>query len=186
MAKQYPCLDEALTGFIARQGIFFTATATAESRVNLSPREGSALRVLGPNAACYLDQTGSGAETAAHLHADGRMTIMFCAFQGPPMILRLYGRGTSLPRGGADYAALLASHYAGQEPPGARQIVRLDLDLVQTSCGYGVPLFQPQGERDNLHRWAVAKGEDGLAAYRAEKNARSIDGLPSFLPGTEA
>lgn len=186
MAKQYPGLDEALTAFIQRQGIFFTATAAMGTRVNVSPREGSALRVLGPNAVCYLDQTGSGAETAAHLRADGRMTIMFCAFEGAPMILRLYGRGSSLPRGGADYATLLDGAFGNEEPPGARQIVRLDVDLVQTSCGYGVPLYEPRGERPNLRRWATAKGEDGLRDYRAQKNARSIDGLPTGLPDTEA
>lgn len=181
MAKQLPCLDDALIAFIGRQGIFFTASAAAGTRINISPREGAALRVLGPNAVCYLDQTGSGAETAAHLLADGRLTIMFCAFQGPPLILRLYGRGVSLPRGGADYAALLASAYGGEEPPGARQIVRLDFDLVQTSCGYGVPLYEPAGERDNLRRWATARGADGMAQYRAEKNALSLDGLPTGL-----
>ncbi|MBL6457131.1 pyridoxamine 5'-phosphate oxidase family protein [Belnapia sp. T6] len=182
MAKQFPRIEPAHAEFIGRQRIFFTASATAESRVNVSPREASALRLLGPNAVCYLDQTGSGAETAAHLRADGRPTIMVCAFEGPPLILRLYGRGQSLPRGTAGYAALLADHY-GEEPPGARQIVRLEIDLVQTSCGYGVPLFAPMGERPNLRRWAEAKGEAGLIAYRAEKNTRSLDGLPALPAG---
>jgi len=170
-----------LRDFILRQRIFFTASASAAagSRVNVSPREAAALRVLGPNAVCYLDQTGSGNETAAHLLADGRLTLMFCAFEGPPMILRLYGHGEALPRGGPDYAALLASAYDGEEPLGARQIIRLEIGMVQTSCGYGVPLFAPAGDRPNLQRWAKAKGEEGLAAYRAEKNARSIDGLPT-------
>ena len=181
MAKQFPHIEPAHAEFIGRQRIFFTASATAESRVNVSPREASALRLLGPNATCYLDQTGSGAETAAHLRADGRLTIMFCAFEGPPLILRLYGRGQSLPRGTAGYAALLAEHYAGEEPPGARQIVRLEIDLVQTSCGYGVPLFAYKGERPSLDRRAEAKGEEGLEAYRRENNARSIDGLPTGL-----
>lgn len=181
MARQFPAISPELAAFIRRQPIFFTGTAAPGTRVNISPREGAALRVLGPNAACYLDQTGSGAETAAHLRADRRITLMLCAFEGPPMILRLYGQGTSLPRGTPDYDAILAGHYDGCEPPGARQIIRVDVDLVQTSCGYGVPLFGHLGDRDTLRDWALRKGEDGLAAYRAEKNATSIDGLPTGL-----
>ena len=181
MARQFPAISPDLADFIGRQPIFFTGTAAQGSRVNISPREGAALRVLGPNAACYLDQTGSGAETAAHLAADGRITLMLCAFAGPPMILRLYGRGRSLPRGTAAYDAILTEHYDGREPMGARQIIRVDVDLVQTSCGYGVPLFEHTGDRDTLRDWAARKGEAGLAAYRAEKNAASIDGLPTGL-----
>ena len=159
--------------------MFFTGSAAPGARVNISPRGTEALRVLTPNAVAYLDQTGSGNETAAHLRADGRLTLMFCAFEGPPMILRLYGRGRVLPRGGAEYARLLAAEFGGAEPPGARQIVALDVDLVQTSCGFGVPLFEYGGERASLTRWAEAKGEAWLEAYRREKNARSMDGLPT-------
>jgi hypothetical protein len=179
MAQQFPALEDKHRAFIARQHIFFTATAAVGARVNISPRGTDALVVLGPRQVAYLDQTGSGNETAAHLRADGRLTIMLCAFEGPPLILRLYGHGRALPRGGAEYAALLADAYAGVEPPGARQIVLLDIDLVQTSCGYGVPMFEHTAPRPTLLRWAEAKGEDGLAEYRARKNARSIDGLPA-------
>ncbi len=186
MAKQFPAIDDAQRDFIARQHIFFTASATAESRVNISPREAACLRVLTPNRVAYLDQTGSGAETAAHLHADGRMTIMFCAYAGPPLILRLYGRGHTLTRGTQAYAETLATAFDNQESPGARQIVVLDIDLVQTSCGYGVPLFEHTGDRPTLRRWAESKGDSGLAAYRAEKNAISIDGLPTHLVGDAA
>lgn len=136
--------------------------------------------MLGGNAVAYLDRTGSGNETAAHLRADGRMTIMFCAFSGPPLILRLYGQGRAWPRGGAPYAELLRTAFGGEEPPGARQIVRLEADLVQTSCGFGVPLFDHAGDRPNLDRWARAKGKEGLVDYRREKNMRSIDGLPTW------
>lgn len=181
MARQFPAIQPVVAEFIARQRIFFTATAAPGARVNVSPREGAALRVLSPNAVCYLDQTGSGAETATHLRADGRITLMLCGFEGPPMILRLYGRGAVVPRGTPDYAAILAAHYDAQEPPGARQIVRIEVDLVQTSCGYGVPLFEHVGDRATLQDWARRKGEDGLAAYRAEKNAASLDGLPTGL-----
>jgi hypothetical protein len=179
MAKQFPALEAGHIDFIARQHIFFTASATADSRINISPREGSALRVLGPNAACYLDQTGSGAETAAHLKADGRMTIMLCSFEKTPMIMRLYGHGRSLLRGTADYDDLLASAFGGEESPGARQIVCLDIEMVQTSCGYGVPFFDFVSERAQLKTWAAAQGPDGVAAYRAKKNLASIDGLPT-------
>ncbi|WGF89229.1 pyridoxamine 5'-phosphate oxidase family protein [Marinivivus vitaminiproducens] len=181
MAKQFPSITPKHDAFIRRQHVFFTASAAASGRVNVSPRETGALRILDPNAVCYLDQTGSGSETAAHLLADGRLTLMFCAFEGPPLILRLYGRGESIVRGTQAYAHLLAEHYGGLEPLGARQIVRLAIDLVQTSCGFGVPLFDYKAERDNLHRWAAARGDDGLRAYQREKNAFSMDGLPTGL-----
>jgi hypothetical protein len=181
MGKQFASMTPAHRDFIARQRIFFTASAAATSRVNVSPRPTDALRVLDERTVVFLDLTGSGSETAAHLRADGRITLMFCALDEPPNILRLYGRGTSLPRNTSDYAALLASVYGNQEPLGARQIVRIDIDLVQTSCGYGVPLFEYSGERDTLRRWAEQKGEAGLQEYWRQKNARSLDGLPTGL-----
>ncbi|HWK46502.1 MAG TPA: pyridoxamine 5'-phosphate oxidase family protein [Stellaceae bacterium] len=181
MAKQFPQIEPAHHDFILRQRMFFTASASAGAHVNVSPKGLDALRVLGSNAVAYLDRTGSGNETAAHLLADGRLTLMFCAFEGSPLILRLYGNGRVLPRGGADYARLLAEAFDGVEPPGARQIVLLDVDRVQTSCGFGVPLFEYGGERPTLTRWAEAKGEAGLEAYRREKNARSMDGLPTGM-----
>lgn len=181
MAKDYPALTPHLRDFIARQHMFFTASAAAGTRVNISPRSTDFFRVLGDNSACYLDRTGSGNETAAHLKADGRLTIMFCAIDGPPMILRLYGRGTVLARDSAAYDALLTAQFRDTEPLGARQIVRLDFDLVKTSCGYGVPLFDYQGERDQMDRWAEAKGPDGIEAYWRDKNLVSMDGLPTGL-----
>lgn len=180
MAKQFPHITDAHRDFISRQYVFFTASAAEGTRVNLSPKPTNAFRVIGDNAVAYLDRTGSSNETAAHLLADGRLTIMFCAFEGAPLILRLYGQGRVLQRDTGEYKALLTDAF-GEEPLGARQIVLLDVDLVQTSCGFGVPLFDYHGERHNLDRWAEAKGEEGLAAYRLEKNARSMDGLPTGL-----
>lgn len=185
MAKQFPRIDPAHREFVARQHIFFAASAAPGARVNMSPRGTDALRLLGDNAACYLDETGSGNETAAHLLADGRLTLMFCAFQGPPMILRFYGRGRVLLRGTAEYRALLASAYDGQETPGARQIVHQEIDLVVTSCGFGVPLFEHVGDRPTLRRWAASKGEAGLDEYRAEKNMVSLDGLPTGMAASQ-
>jgi len=132
-------------------------------------------------AVAYLDQTGSGNEAAAHLRADGRLTIMFCAFEGAPMILRLYGRGRTLPRGTGEYAHLLATAFNGDEPPGARQIVVLDVESVQTSCGYSVPLYDYKDERPTLRNWASRKGDDGIREYWREKNVASIDGLPTGM-----
>jgi hypothetical protein len=185
MGKQFPAMIPAHHEFIAKQRIFFAATATASSRVNVSPRPTDALRVLDDSTVLYLDLTGSGSETAAHLRVDGRITLMFCAFEQPPNILRLYGRGNSFPRTTGEYASLLASAFHNEEPPGARQIVRIDIDLVQTSCGYGVPLFDYVGERETLRRWAEHKGEAGLEEYWRLKNARSIDGLPTGLVDEE-
>ncbi|WP_417308388.1 pyridoxamine 5'-phosphate oxidase family protein [Devosia sp.] len=183
MAKDYPALNERLTRFIGEQHIFFTATSAAGARINLSPRSTDLFRVLNDNAACYLDRTGSGNETAAHLKADGRMTIMFCAVAGPPLILRLYGQGRVIARGSDEYASLLSVEFDDTEPLGARQITRIDFDLVKTSCGYGVPLMGYDGERDQMDRWAEAKGPEGIRDYWADKNMVSQDGLPTgFKP----
>jgi Pyridoxamine 5'-phosphate oxidase len=181
MAKVLPTIDAACRDFITRQRIFFTASAAPGSRVNLSPRGTDSFAVLDDLTVAWLDRTGSGAETAAHLKADGRLTVMFCAFDGPPNILRLYGRGESLRPGSEAYREVLASAFGGAAPLGTRQIVRLRVDRVQTSCGYGVPLFDYRGERPSMENWARSKGEEGLKAYRRENNAVSIDGLPTGL-----
>jgi hypothetical protein len=181
MAQRFTGLEPKHFDFIARQHVFFTASAAPTGHVNVSPRSTDMLRILGPNRAMYLDRTGSGNETAAHLLADGRLTIMLCAFDGPPLVMRLYGRGRVIRRGGAEYATLLAIHYGDTEPLGARQMVLLDFDIVQTSCGYGVPFHDYVGERPTMDKWAIAKGPDGLEAYWHEKNQRSIDGFPTGL-----
>jgi Pyridoxamine 5'-phosphate oxidase len=181
VAKQFTGIEPAHREFILRQKIFFNASAASTGRVNVSPRDVASLRVIDRNNVLYLDLTGSGNETAAHLRADGRLTLMFCAFEGAPMILRLYGKGRIAPRGSPEYRAILTQEFADNEPPGARQIVVLDVDLVQTSCGYGVPLFEYAGERQTLTRWAEAKGEAELEEYRRQKNSVSIDGLPTGL-----
>jgi Pyridoxamine 5'-phosphate oxidase len=181
MGKQFNSIEPAHREFIERQHIFFTASAADEGHVNVSPKDAAALRILGERCVAYVDVTGSGNETAAHLLADGRLTLMFCAFEGAPMILRLYGRGRVLPRGSAAYRELLASHFGGAERAGARQMIVLDVDRVQTSCGYGVPLFDYVEERQTLTRWAASKGDAGLEEYRRLKNSVSIDGLPTGL-----
>ena len=181
MGDRFPSLADKHREFIRRQRIFFAASAAPNARVNISPRGTDAFAIIDQRTVAYLDRTGSGNETAAHLKADGRLTIMFCAFDGPPNILRLYGRGEVLRRGSPGYADLLESAFQGVEPAGARQIVRLDIDLVQTSCGYGAPLFEYRGERPSLDNWARSKGEEGLEAYRRETNMLSIDGLPTGL-----
>ncbi len=185
MAKFYSRLNDTLRAFIGGQKIFFTATAPAEGRINLSPKGMDTFRCLDEGRVAYLDLTGSGNETAAHLLADGRLTLMFCAFEGPPLILRLYGRSRILRRGGPEYTRLLASDFGGVEPLGARQMVQLDIELVQTSCGYGVPLYEYTGERPTLIKWAEAKGPEGLKTYRRQKNTRSLDGLPTGLSEDE-
>jgi hypothetical protein len=181
MAKQFSSIEPAHLDFIARQHIFFTASAAPTGRVNVSPKDTAALRVLSPSRVVYLDLTGSGNETAAHLRLQGRMTIMFCAFEGAPLILRLYGQGRVLPRGSAEYTGLLRTQFNNDERPGSRQMILLDVETVQTSCGYGVPLFDYVSERETLTRWAAAKGTDGLREFWRTKNALSIDGFPTGL-----
>jgi hypothetical protein len=186
MSKLFSAIEPAHLDFIARQRIFFTASAAPAGRVNVSPKDAAALRILTPNRAVYLDVTGSGNETAAHLRIQNRLTLMFCAFEGAPLILRLYGRGRALARGSAEYAELLRTEFNDEERPGARQMILLDVESVQTSCGYGVPLFDYVAERPTLTRWAEAKGPDGLNEYWRAKNAVSIDGLPTGLVGEES
>ncbi len=178
MARFYPALEAKHRGFIAVQKLFFTATGTSDSRLNLSPKGMNSLRVLSDSRVAYLDLTGSGNETAAHLKHDGRMTMMWCSFDADPLILRLYGRGRVVRRQDAEWAEL-RPHFAAL--PGERQIIVLDINAVQTSCGYAVPTYTYIGERDTLARWAEKKGAVGLLDYWREKNQVSIDGLPTDL-----
>jgi len=178
MAQQFARIEPHHKSFIEAQKIFFVASAAPAGRVNVSPKGMASFAVLGDNDVAYLDCTGSGSETRAHLLAceDRRLTLMFCAFDGDPVILRLYGRGQSHLRGSGEYAALI-SHF--QEMPGARQIIRLAVDLVQTSCGMAVPLFDYRAERQNLVRHWTRQGLENLRKYWLKKNMRSLDGLPT-------
>jgi hypothetical protein len=178
MARFYQVLEDRHRDFISAQKLFFTATAPADGRINLSPKGMDSLRVLDSKRVAYLDLTGSGTETAAHLRHDGRMTLMFCSFDAEPLILRLYGRGHVVRRQDAAWAEL-RRHFPALA--GERQLIVLDIDSVQTSCGYAVPLFDYRGERDTLARWAEKKGPTGLLDYWREKNTLSIDGLPTGL-----
>ena len=180
MAKFYQRLDDALRDFIGEQKIFFTATAPADGRINLSPKGMDTLRCLDDRTIAYLDLTGSGNETAAHLAADGRMTVMMCSFSESPLILRLYGRGRVVRPGDAEWDAL-RPHFPAL--PGERQIVVLDLESMQTSCGFAVPVYELKRERPMLVEWTLKKGEDGIREYRREKNQVSIDGLPAYPEG---
>jgi hypothetical protein len=183
MAKFYDSITPELRTFIAAQHIFFTASAAASGRVNLSPKGMDTLRVLDERTVAYLDATGSGNETAAHLKADGRLTIMLCSFDAAPAILRLYGRGRLVfPR---DPAWVELRPLWG-DLPGERQIVVLDVESLQTSCGFGVARYEFKGERLALRDWAEAKGEEALTAYRRKHNRLSIDGFASETTDTES
>lgn len=178
MAKTYPCITPEIAAWVARQPVFFVATAplSAQGHVNCSPKGLDSFRVLDPATVAYVDLTGSGAETAAHLRENGRIVLMFCAFDGAPKIVRLHGRGEIVVPSSAPWAGLsarLPSH------PGMRAIVRVNVTRVSDSCGFGVPTMSLVGDRDVMDRWVQTKGLANLPAYRREKNARSIDGLPT-------
>lgn len=178
MARFYPALEDKHRSFIAAQKIFFTASAPPDGHINLSPKGMDSLRVIDANCVAYLDLTGSGNETAAHLKHDGRLTLMFCSIDADPFILRLYGRGRVMRQQDATWAQWRA-HF--ETLPAERQIIVLDIESVQTSCGYAVPMFDYRGEREVLVRWAEKKGTLGLLAYWREKNQKSIDGLSTGL-----
>ncbi len=179
MSKQLDCISEELAAWLPRQHVFFVATAplSGEGHVNCSPKGGDCFRVLDSMQVAYLDFTGSGAETAAHLRENGRIVLMFCAFEGRPNIVRLHGHGEVLTPDSPEFEAL-ASDFPSN--PGARALVRVRVSRVSTSCGFAVPFLEFGSDRDTLDQWSAAKGQEGLAEYRQSKNARSIDGLPAL------
>lgn len=179
MARFASSLTPAHRDFIAAQKIYFIASAPAAGRVNLSPKGIDTFRVLSPTRVGYLDVTGSGNETAAHLLENGRLTVMMCSFDAAPLIFRIYGRGCSVQP--ADTAWIQLRPLFGPTLPGERQLIIVEIESIQTSCGFGVPFFTYTGERETLIDYAVKKGPEGMAAYRGEKNTRSIDGLPTGL-----
>jgi hypothetical protein len=178
MGELFNGIDAPLQAFIEAQKIFFVATAPLEGdgHVNVSPKGLDSLRVLGARELAYLDYVGSGAETIAHVKDNGRITLMWCAFDGPPRIVRIHGRGRILDPTGHDYHVLRPRF---PDHPHGRAIVAVAVERVSDSCGYGVPLYEFRGERTQLPAWADRKGADGLVTYQTEKNARSIDGLPA-------
>jgi hypothetical protein len=180
MATVYTSISDKIADFIRVQPIFFVASAplTPQGHINLSPKGLDCFRILSPQQVAYLDITGSGNETSAHLEENGRITFMFCSFNTAPMILRLFGRGrVILPNTHA--WSQFAAHFS--EYPGVRQIIVADITRVQTSCGFAVPQMELVKQRDTLFRWVEAQGEEGLAAFQCEHNRISIDGLHSSL-----
>lgn len=178
MGQQYNSIPEKMIEFIRRQHLFFVGTATADSRVNISPKGMDSLRVLDANRVVWLNVTGSGNETAAHVQQVPRMTIMFAAFEGSPLILRLYGQARVIHHNDAEWPALCALF---KSTPGARQIFDLKIDLVQSSCGMAVPFYDYVEDREQLKNWAVNKGEQGIKDYWQNKNQLSLDGLATHI-----
>ena len=178
MSNWYDQITPELKEFIAAQKVFFVATAPTTGRINLSPKGMDTFRVLSPKRAIYLDITGSGNETAAHLLDNGRITLMFCSFDKTARIARLYGRGRPIHRHDArwpEYFALFPPE------PGVRQIMQIDVESAMTSCGYGVPLMETLTERETLRKYWEKRDQQTLTAYQHKENERSIDGLPTGL-----
>ena len=172
-------IEEREAAFIARQRVFFVATAPSgpDGHVNLSPKGlAGTFQIIDPTTVAYLDLTGSGAETIAHLRDNGRIVLMFCALDGPPRIVRLHGRGEAVLPDDPRFSALRARF---PDQPGVRSVILVSVERVSDSCGFGVPVYAYQHERDDLPRWAGRKGPEELARYQREKNATSIDGLPA-------
>jgi hypothetical protein len=178
MGQQYLEISEKNIQFINEQKIYFVGTATQNSRVNISPKGMDSFKVLGPNRVIWLNVTGSGNETAAHVQENNRMTIMFLAFDGSPNILRLYGQAKVIHKNDIEWSEL-SSHFTLL--PGARQIFDLSVDLVQNSCGMSVPFFNYDQDRSQLKDWATKKGDDGIKKYWEKKNQKSIDGLETKI-----
>lgn len=183
MGRTYESLEGRLGQFLLRQPVFFVATAPlgGGGHVNCSPKgNDGCLAVLGPQQIAYQDLTGSGSETIAHLRENGRIVVMFCAFEGPPRIVRIHGRGRVVLDGDPEWEAL-----AGRFPArlGMRAVIVVDAERISDSCGYAVPLMDFQAHRSNLEHWAEEKGPEGLVAYREEKNALSLDGLAALPTG---
>lgn len=178
MAKFLDKIDERIRKFIGEQKMFFTASAPNEGRINLSPKGIDTFRCLDENTVCYLDLTGSGNETAAHITQNGKLTIMFCSFSGAPLILRLYGKGEVVHQSSEKWNDLAANF---EKFVGTRQIIVLHVESLQTSCGFGIPLYEFKQDRTQLIDWAKSKGDGGINLYWREKNQTSIDGLPTGI-----
>jgi Pyridoxamine 5'-phosphate oxidase len=176
MGKVHERLDDRLIEFIGKQHVFFVGTApdSPDGHLNVSPKGLDTFRILGPTSVAYLDLTGSGIETVAHLRENGRITILFCAFEGRPLILRLYGRGRVVEPGDPEWGGLIAEF---PEYPGVRSVVVMDVERVADSCGFAVPLYEYQGERSQLIDYANKKGPEGMEQYKAQKSRASIDGI---------
>jgi hypothetical protein len=189
MGKIYDGIDGRLRQFVLAQPLFFVATAPSDpaGRVNLSPKGlRGTFAVLGPRRVAYLEYTGSGIETIGHLRDNGRITIMFCAFAGPPTIVRLHGRGESVLPGDARFAALRAV-FPAEEDHGVRSVIVVDVDRVSDSCGFSVPYLDYVGDRDLLTQWAGNRTAEDLEEYRRQRNGTTIDGLPALAgPGPSA
>jgi hypothetical protein len=184
MGRTYDAIDEPLAQFLTAQHVFFVGTAPADGgHVNVSPKGLESFAVLGPRTVAYLDLTGSGVETIAHLRENGRITFLFCAFEGPPRLVRLYGRGRVIPADAPEFSTAAARFPSYVS---ARSVIEVALDRIADSCGYGVPRHRYEGERSQLLDWADRKGPDGVVAYRAERNTTSIDGLPGLTPPRKA
>jgi hypothetical protein len=176
MGKVYDALDAAMADFIGRQHVFFVGTApdSPDGHLNISPKGLDTFRILGPKSVAYLDLTGSGIETVAHLRQNGRITILFCAFEGRPLIVRLYGRGRVVEPGDPEWDGLIDRF---PEYPEIRSVIVVDLERVADSCGFAVPLYEYRGERSQLIDYAEKKGPEGMEQYKARKNRASIDGI---------
>lgn len=184
MGKTFDEITPQLSEWIGQQRMFFVATAplAGDGLINCSPKGMNTFRILGPRDVAYLDLTGSGIETIAHSRENGRIVFMFCAFDGPPKIVRLHGTSEVVLAGSLEFQSL-ASHFP--EYLGQRAIIRARLTRISDSCGYAVPRYEYVSERDTLIRSAEAKGPEGLRKYRHEKNARSLDGLPGVDVGLD-
>ena len=180
MGKVYEAIDGRLRAFVESQPMFFVATAPTEGHVNVSPKgTRGTFAVLGESRVAYLDYTGSGIETIAHLRDNGRITLMFCAFAGPPNIVRLHGRGEVVLPEDPRFPTLRPA-FDGQEDHGVRSIIVVEVERVSDSCGFAVPYFDYVGERTLLAEWAGRKSDEDLAVYRKQRNGASIDGLPGL------
>lgn len=178
MAKFYQVIPSRIQKFIEAQKLFFVATAPKNGRINLSPKGMDTFRIFNENRVVWLSVTGSGNETSAHLLENGRITIMFCAFEGAPNIIRLYGKGKAIHPKDTDWNKVI---HLFPEIPGARQIFDIEIESVQTSCGMSIPFYEYKGERNQLIDWANDKGKDGIAQYWKDRNQTSIDGLPTGI-----
>ena len=178
MGKQFEQLTPEQQAFISEQKMFFVGTAASTGKVNISPKGIDSIRVIDEKKVIWLNLTGSGNETSAHVQELSRMTIMFCAFTGKPEILRLYGQAEVIHQGDAKWQQYITLF---PEQVGARQLFILDVDLVQSSCGYSVPLYEYQEDREILTKWAKQKGKDGVEEYWADRNHTSLDGKPTNI-----